>query len=82
MKESFVGFKDLHWGMTGGAIASTILEKLGQTVNIYVDMQWYDESGSMVGLRKGASNYSVILTYINCGSHMLNLSIASYCSEV
>ena len=29
MKESFVGFKDLHWGMTGGAIASTILEKLG-----------------------------------------------------
>lgn len=74
--------------MTGDAIAVTIIEKLEELRSNcdYLQGQGYDESGSMAGVRKGAS--SIILekyslgTYIHCRSHILNLSIASSCSEV
>ena len=88
VKESFVGFKEQHLEMTGDAIASTVLEKLMElSLNFeYLRGQGYDGSGSMAGIRKGAS--SIILqkyplaTYIHCCSHILNLSIASSCSDV
>ena len=88
VKENFVGFKEHHRKMTGEAIAGTILEKL-EELRLdceYLQGQGYDGSGSMAGVRKGAS--SVILekyplaTYIHYCSHILNLSIASSCSEV
>ena len=88
VKESFVGFKEQHREMTGDAIASTVLEKLMELGlnREYLRGQGYDGSGSMAGIRKGAS--SIILqeyplaTYIHCCSHILNLSIASSCSHV
>ena len=88
VKEKFVGFKEQHREMTGDAIAATILEKLEELgLNCeYLRGQGYDGSGSMAGIRKGAS--SIILqkyplaTYIHCCSHILNLSIASSCSQV
>ena len=88
VKESFVEFKEQHHEMTGDAIAVTILKKLKELgLNCeYLQGQGYNGSGSMAGVRKGAS--SIILekyflaTYIHCCSHILNLSIASSCSEV
>ena len=74
--------------MTGDAIATAILEKLGELgLNCeYLRGQGYDGSGSMAGIRKGAS--SVILqmyslaTYIYCCSHILSLAVASSCTKV
>ena len=88
VKESFVGFKEQHRQMTGDAIASTILKKMEELgLNcVYLWAQGYDGSGSMAGKRKGVS--SIILqkyplaTYIHCCNHILNLSIASSCSQV
>ena len=85
---SFIVFREQHCEMTGDAIASTILKKLEELgLNCeYLRGQGYDESGSTAGIRNGAS--SIILrkyplaTYIHCCSHILNLSIASSCSEV
>ena len=61
------------------------LEELGLNCE-YLRGQGYDGSGSMAGIRKGAS--SIILqkyplaSYVHCRSHILNLSIASSCSQV
>ena len=87
VKESFVGYKEQHREMTGDTVAVTTLEKLEELgLNCeYIRVQGYDGSGSMAGVRKSAS--SIILekyplaTYIHC-SHILNLFIASSCSEV
>ena len=88
VKESFIGFKEQHREMTGQAIAETILEKLEELgLNCeYLRGQGYDGSGSMAGIRKGASTIILqkypLATYIHCCSHLLNLSIASSCSQV
>ena len=87
VNEKFVGFKEQHREMTGEAVASTILKKL-KNLGLNCDFlrgQGYDGSGSMAGVRKGAS--SIILKqyplaiYVHCCSHILNLSIASSCSD-
>ena len=88
VKESFIGFKEQHREMTGQAIAKTILEKLEKLgLNCeYLCGQGYDGSGSMAGIRKGASTIILqkypLATYIHCCSHLLNLSIATSCSQV
>ena len=88
VKESFIGFKEQHREMTGQAIAETILGKLEELgLNCeYLRGQGYDGSGSMAGIRKGASTIILqkypLATYIHCCSHLLNLSIASSCSQV
>ena len=86
VKESFVGFKEQHREMTGDAIASTILNKL-EELGLDCEClcgQGYDGSGSMAGVRKGASSIIrqkyPLATYIHCCSHILNLAIASSCS--
>ena len=88
VKESFVGFKEQYRKMTEEAIAGTILEKL-EELRLYCGYlrgQGYDGSESMAGVRKGASSEILekypLATYIHCCSHILNLSIASSCSEV
>eukprot|EP00731_Ephydatia_muelleri_P022950 Em0015g533a len=88
VKESFAGFKEQHREMTGEAVASTILQKLDE-LGLNCDNlrgQGYDGSGSMAGIRKGASSIVLqkypLATYIHCCSHILNLSIASSCSVV
>eukprot|EP00731_Ephydatia_muelleri_P031439 Em0022g953a len=85
---SFAGFKEQHREMTGEAVASTILQKLDE-LGLNCDNlrgQGYDGSGSMAGIRKGASSIVLqkypLATYIHCCSHILNLSIASSCSVV
>ena len=88
VKGSFVGFKEQHRKMTGDAIAVTILQKLEELgLNCeYLRGQGYDGSGSMAGVRKGASSNILqkypLAIYIHCCSHVLNLLIASSCSEV
>ncbi|KAL5496864.1 hypothetical protein EMCRGX_G013234 [Ephydatia muelleri] len=74
--------------MTGEAVASTILQKLDE-IGLNCDNlrgQEYDGSGSMAGIRKGASCIVLqkypLATYVHCCSHILNLSIASSCSVV
>ena len=85
IKEMFVGFKEQHREMTGEAVAYSIMTKLGLSCD-NLRGQGYDGSGSMAGIRKGAS--SIILekyplaTFVHCSSHILNLAIASSCSEV
>ena len=88
VKESFAGFKEQHREMTGEAVASTIVQKLDE-LGLNCDNlrgQGYDGSGSMAGIRKGASSIVLLkyplATYIHCCSHILNLSIASSCSVV
>ena len=88
IKESFARFKEQHREMTGEAVASTILQKLDE-LGLNCDNlrgQGYDGSGSMAGIRKGASSIVLqtypLATYIHCCSHILNLSIASSCSVV
>ena len=88
VKESFAGFKEQHREMTGEAVASTILQKLDE-LGLNCDNlrgQGYDGSGSMAGIRKGASSIVLqkypLATYIHCCSRILNLSIASSCSVV
>ena len=87
MKENFVGFKEQHREMTGDAVAVTILEKLDELglKCEYLRGQGYDGSGSMAGIKKGASSRILqkypLATYIHCCSHILNLAIASSCSQ-
>ena len=73
--------------MTGDAISSTILkmmEELGVNCE-NIRGQGYDGGGSMAGVRKGASSIIFkkypLATYIHCCSHLLNLAIASSCSQ-
>ena len=88
LRESFVGFKEQHRKITGEVIARTILKKL---VELGLDCEYlrgqgYDGSETMAGVRKGASSVTIekylLAMYIHCCSHILNLSIASSCSEV
>ena len=61
VRESFIGFKELHRKMTGDAIGGAILEKLEELGLNCENLrgQGYDGSASMAGIRKGAS--SIIL---------------------
>lgn len=77
VKEKFLGFKEQHREMTGEAVASSIMTKL-EDLGLSCDNlrgQGYDGSGSMAGVRKGAS--SIILqkyplaTFVHCCSHVL-----------
>ena len=87
IKEKFFGSREQHCKMSGGAVDSTTLEGI-EALGInaqYLRGEGYDGSGSMAGVKKGAS--SVILqkyplaTYVHCCSHVLNLSTASACSR-
>lgn len=87
VKESFTGLKEQHREMTGHAISSTILKKMKELGVNCENMrgQGYDGDGSIAGVRKGASSIIFkkypVATYIHCCSHLLNLAIASSCSE-
>ena len=58
MKENFIGFKEQHREMTGDATILEKLDELGLKCE-YVRGQGYDGSGSMAGIRKGASSVAI-----------------------
>ena len=88
LRNVLLDFKEQHREMIGEAVASTILQKLDE-LGLNCDNlrgQGYDGSGSMAGIRKGASSIVIqkypLAACIHCCSHILNLSIASSCSVV
>ena len=85
-QESFLGFSECLLGVTGEALADSIISNL-QTWNFELDDlrgQAYDGAGAMSGSNKGAAarlmeKYLKAL-YTHCASHRLNLCIARCCN--
>ena len=85
IREEFLGFFPCKLGLSGEAIANSIMkfvEKLGLNME-FCRGQGYDGAGNMAGRVSGAAariqanNKNAI--YVHCGSHILNLCIASSC---
>ena len=86
IREEFLGFSECSEGMTGKAIACAIL-KFVEDIGLNMEFcrgQGYDGAANMVGKCSGAA---AIITskvpkipYVHCGSHLLNLCIASACN--
>ena len=83
IREEFLGFFPCKLGLSGEAIANSIMkfvEKLGLNME-FCRGQGYDGAGNMAGRVSGAAarihanNKNAI--YVHCGSHILNLCIAS-----
>ena len=83
--EEFLGFVPCELGLSGEAIATSIMkfvEQLGLNIQ-FCRGQGYDRAGNMAGRVSGAAariqatNKNAI--YVHCGSHILNLCIASSC---
>ena len=86
IREEFLGFSKCSEGMTGKAIACAIL-KFVEDIGLNMEFcrgQGYDGAANMVGKCSGAA---AIITskfpkipYVHCGSHLLDLCIASACN--
>jgi len=81
IKEDFVGFVHLKDGLTGAALANTILSKIsdiGLSINDCRG-QGYDGAGSVAGHKNGCSAHILSRNrkalYTHCFSHRLNLAI-------
>ena len=87
IREEFLGFVPCELGLSGEAIANSIMkfvEKLGLNME-FCRGQGYDGAGNMAGRVSGAAariranNKNAI--YVHCGSHILNLCCCDgYCS--
>ena len=86
IREEFLGFVPCSEGLSGEAISKTILaavKDLGLDIELCRG-QGYDEAGNMAGKCSGAGvriqrAYPKAM-YVHCGSHILNLCVASACS--
>ena len=85
IREEFLGFVPCELGLSGEAIADSIMkfvEKLGLNIE-FCRGQGYDGAGNMAGRVSGAAariqanNKNAI--YAHYGSHILNLCVASSC---
>ena len=85
IREELLGFSQCSEGMTGEAISNTILESVK---DFGLDMsfcrgQGYDGAANMSGKCAGAAaritRQFPKAPYVHCGSHLLNLCVASAC---
>ena len=86
IREEFLGFVKCDEGMTGEAISKKILggiREYGLDMK-YCRGQGYDGAGNMAGKCSGAAvriqNEYPKAPYTHCGSHALNLCVASACN--
>ena len=86
IREEFLGFVACKRGVSGEAIANTILDFLHE-LGLLIDLcrgQGYDGAGNMAGRLSGTAARINALqdkaVYVHCNSHILNLCVAK-CSE-
>ena len=85
-QEKFLGFKECLSGVTGEAIADTILSQLSdwQLEPQKLRGQAYDGAGAMAGKAKGAATRITLkcpkALYTHCAAHKLNLCVMKCCS--
>ena len=86
IREEFLGFVACKLGVSGEAIANTILDFLRE-LGLSIDLcrgQGYDGAGNMAGRLSGTAAPINALqdkaVYVHCNSHILNLCLAK-CSE-
>ena len=86
IREEFLGFLHCELGLTGKALAETILTEIG---NLTLDInnchgQVYDGAASVSGHINGLLAYILIINekavYTHCYSYQLNLAVAASCS--
>ena len=86
IREGFLTFWHCELGLSGKALAETILTEIG---NLTLDInncrgQGYDGAASVSGHIKGPSAHIVRINekavYTHCHSHLLNLVVAASCS--
>ena len=86
IREGFLRFWHCELGLSGKALAETILTEIG---NLTLDInncrgQGYDGAASVSGHIKGLSAHIVRINekavYTHCHSHLLNLVVAASCS--
>ena len=86
IREEFLGFLHCELGLTGKALAETILTEIG---NLTLDInncrgQGYDGAASVSGHINGLSAHILRINekavYTHCYSHRLNLAVAASCS--
>ena len=85
IQERFLEFVHCKDGMSGKAISEKILESLknhGLDISLCRG-QGYDGAGNMAGKIQGVAakiqrEYPQVI-YVHCGSHLLNLAVASAC---
>ena len=86
IREEFLGFIHCSEGLSGEAISETILAAVKDS-GLEIELcrgQGYDGAGNMAGKCSGAAvriqrAYPKAM-YVHCGSHILNLCVASACS--
>ena len=85
IREEFVDFLPCLDGTSGQALASVILDRIGQYEldPALIRGQGYDGAGNMSGKFRGCSacisQYFPKAVYVHCHSHVLNLCIAKAC---
>ena len=86
IRETFLSFLQCDDGLTGEAISKQIVNGVE---NLSIDMhlcrgQGYDGAGNMAGKCSGAAarikQQYPNAPYVHCGSHVLNLCVASACT--
>ena len=87
IREEFLGFVPCKLGLSGEAIANTILDELRQ-LNLPIHLcrgQGYNGAGNMAGRISGAAARiqatHAKAVYVHCSSHVLNLCVAKCCQE-
>ena len=84
--EAFTGFIACDQGASGEAISEKVLQGVEDlSLNmIFCRGQGYDGAGNMAGKCSGAARRIADkypkAPYVHCGSHALNLSVASACN--
>ena len=85
IREAFMGFLRCDEGLTGEAISMKILDRVDK-ISLDINLcrgQGYDGAGSMAGKCSGAAARINAkfpkAPYVHCGSHALNLCVASAC---
>ncbi|XP_028409249.1 52 kDa repressor of the inhibitor of the protein kinase-like [Dendronephthya gigantea] len=86
IREEFLGFIQCNDGLSGEALSVNILQFIS-SLGLHMEEcrgQGYDGAGNMAGKFSGVAariqrNFDKAI-YVHCGSHILNLCIASSCS--
>ena len=86
IRDQFLGFLHFELGLSGKALAETILTEI---VNLILDInncqrQWHDRTASISGHIHGFSGHILRINekalYTHCHNHQLNLVVAASCS--
>lgn len=86
IREEFLSFIPCKLGLSGESIAKTLIETMTKLdLNMTLcHSQGYDGAGNMAGICSGAAvriqQQFPKANYVHCGSHLLNLCVASACN--